>query len=132
MMDGWGLPDWAGWTSLVLLLIVAEGGMALYMIKRRQHRELAVTRTQETLLREGQPSTARILRTVDTGTRLGADRYFVWQLRLAVRHDPQGLFETDIRVPVSPARFADFAESRDIRVRVDPRTRHVVVDQRTE
>lgn len=131
-MEGLGLPDWAGWTSLVLLIIVAEGCMALYMAKRRQDRKLAVAHAQDALQRTGVQSTARILRTVDTGTRLGADRFFVWKLTLAVEHAAQASFETEIRVPISPARFGDFAEGRDIRVRIDPHTRAVVVDQRTE
>jgi hypothetical protein len=131
-MEGLGLPDWAGWTSLVLLIIVAEGGMALYMVKRRQYRRLALARTQETIQRTGHQSTARILQTMDTGTRLGADQFFVWRLTLAVEHAVHGPFETEIRVPISPVRFGDFAEGRSIRVRVDTHTREVVVDQRTE
>ncbi|AOB33238.1 hypothetical protein AKI39_24490 [Bordetella sp. H567] len=131
-MEGLGLPEWAGWTSLVLLIIVAEGGMALYMARRRQHRMLALAQARETVQRTGVPATARILRTVDTGTRLGADRFFVWKLSLAVDHAAQGAFETEIRVPISPVRFGDFAEGRDIRVRIDAHSGKVVVDQRTE
>lgn len=131
-MEGLGLPEWAGWTSLVLLIIVAEGCMALYMVKRRQDRQPASAHAQDTVQRSGIPATARVLRTVDTGTRLGADRFFVWRLRLAVDHAAYGPFETEIRVPVSPARFGDFAEGREILVRIDSRTRDVVVDQRTE
>ncbi|OZI63160.1 hypothetical protein [Bordetella genomosp. 11] len=131
-MEVSGLPDWLGWASLVCVIIVAEGGMALYMVKRRQDRERARLHEGEALRCTGHPATARILRTVDTGTRLGADRFFVWRLRLAVDHAPHGSFETEVQVPVSPARFGDFAEGRDIPVRVDVRTRRVIVDQRTE
>jgi hypothetical protein len=117
---------------LVLLIIVAEGGMALYMVKRRQDRRRALARTQEAIQRTGHQSTARILQTMDTGTRLGADQFFVWRLTLAVEHAVHGSFEAEIRVPISPARFSDFAEGRNILVRVDMHTRDVVVDQRTE
>jgi hypothetical protein len=132
MMERWGIPDWAGWATLVLLIILAEGAMALYTVKRRQERNAYAARGQQTVLRAGAQATAVILRTMDTGTRLGADQFFVWKLTLAVRHAAQGSFETEIRVPISPARFGDFAEGREILVRVDGRTRDVVVAQRTE
>ena len=131
-MESLGLPEWAGWASVALLILVVEGCMALYVVKRRQDRRSESAQARASLQRTGLPATARILRTVDTGTRLGADRFFVWKLRLAVDHAAHGPFETEIRVPISPARFGDFAEGHDILVRIDTRTRDVVVDQRTE
>jgi hypothetical protein len=53
MMEGLGLPEWARWPSLVLLIIVVEGCMALYMTRRRRHRQLTVARQREAMQRTG-------------------------------------------------------------------------------
>ncbi|ANN69828.1 hypothetical protein BAU08_22170 [Bordetella bronchialis] len=74
-----------------------------------------------------------VVRTVDTGTRLGAMRFFVIDITLGVEaQDGVEPFEATLRVPVSPVRLADFAEGRVVRVRVEPGTREVALDQRTE
>ncbi|ARP88383.1 hypothetical protein [Bordetella genomosp. 9] len=149
-MQRWGLPPWAGWMALVVLIIMVEGAVALYHVKRRHDRTVRETQASETIRRTGASASAQVLQATDTGVRLGADRFFIWKLRLAVQPAAsealadRGVaadsaagelrlpFETEIKVPISPARFADFAEGRQIRVRVEPGTHSVVVDQRTE
>ncbi|AOB33393.1 hypothetical protein AKI39_04010 [Bordetella sp. H567] len=74
-----------------------------------------------------------VIRTTDTGTRLGAIKFFVIDITLRVEaQGAEPAFDATLRVPVSPVRLAEFAEGRIVRVRVNPDTREVALDQRTE
>jgi hypothetical protein len=132
IMERWGLPDWAGWSIVVAIVIAVEAALAIYTVWRHNERKAQAARVQHAIQRNGMPATARILQSLDTGARLGAEQYFIWKLRLSVQPGAATPFETEISVPLSPMRFGDFSEGRDIQVRMDARTREVVVDQRTE
>jgi hypothetical protein len=88
---------------------------------------------QEKVRELGRAGTAIVIRTTDTGTRLGAVQFFVIDITLRVEaEDGEPAFDTTLRVPVSPVRLVDFAEGRIVRVRVDTATREIALDQRTE
>lgn len=129
-LDRMGLPGWWAWFGPVLLILIASFAWNIYIVKRQVERRAAVAQKDETVRTSGDPATATVLETTDTGTRTGADEYFIWRLRLAVRPALGQPFETTIDVPVAPTRFADFAEGKEIRVRVAADSQQVVVDQR--
>lgn len=132
-MATWGLPGWAWVVILVLLLSVVQVGFMLRGELRRRSQDAAVVARQDEVRDRGRAGTAVVIRTVDTGTRLGAVKFFVIDITLHVEaQDGIPPFDTTLRVPVSPVRLSDFAEGRLVRVRVDPATREVAIDQRTE
>lgn len=132
-MAAWGLPGWAWAVVVVLLLSVVQVGFMLRGEMRRRSQDAAVVARQDEVRQTGRAGTAVIIRTVDTGTRLGAIKFFVIDITLRVEAEgPDPAFDATLRVPVSPVRLSDFAEGRIVRVRVDAATREVAIDQRTE
>ncbi|OZI37318.1 hypothetical protein CAL29_02540 [Bordetella genomosp. 10] len=131
-LERMGLPGWIAWFGPVALLLIASFAWNIYNIKRQIDRRAAVVQKEEAVRASGDAATATVLETADTGVRTGADEYFIWRLRLAVRPALGQPFERTIEVPVAPTRFADFAEGKEIRVRVAADRGQVVVDQRTK
>lgn len=127
-----GLPGWIAWFGPVAILLIASFAWNIYSIKRQVERRAAAAQKEETVRSAGDAATATVLETTDTGVRTGADEYFIWRLRLSVRPALGQSFESTIDVPVAPTRFGDFAEGKEIRVRVAADRRQVVVDQRTK
>lgn len=81
------------------------------------------------LLSTGVPATATVLDSFDTGNRV-ASIYILAKLSLRVEREAgEGTFDAEITVPISPVKLAEFSPGRVIKVRVDPVTRQVAVDQ---
>ncbi|KOF52423.1 MULTISPECIES: DUF4381 family protein [unclassified Achromobacter] len=126
------LPTWAWWAIGLGLFVVIEACVALWFIRKQVQRRQEAAAQVEQVRRTGDPASALVLEATDTGKRLGAYTYFVVKLRLRVTPAAGEAFETEINANISPVRIPDFAEGKVIAVRVDPRTRAVAVDQRTQ
>lgn len=132
-LPSWDWPGWIWVIVAVVLLSVVQVGMQLRGELRRRAGDAQVLARQEQVRQTGRAATAVVTRLDDTGTRLGADKFFVVDMTLSVQAgDGIPAFDAAVRVPVSPVRLADFAEGRQVRVRVDAATREVALDQRTE
>lgn len=121
-----------GWAWLVVLLIVVEAVVLIGFFRKQAARRAAAEAQVVQVQRTGDPATARVLETIDTGRRLGEVAYLIVKLRLAVQPASGEPFETLIEARISPVRIGDFSEGREIAVRVDPQTRAVAVDQRVD
>jgi hypothetical protein len=130
-LERMGLPDWLAWFGPVVIVMIASTAWNIYRMKRHFDQRAEVEQERSTIRATGDPAVAIVLETTDTGVRTGADEYFIWRLRLSVHPVSDAPFETTIQVPVAPTRFTDFGEGREIKVKVAPKTREVVVDQRT-
>jgi hypothetical protein len=127
---------WPGWTWAIVAIVVLsliQAGLHIRGEMRRRARDAAVVARQDQVRTTGRPARAVVVRTTDTGIRLGAVTFFVIDLALHVEGDDTlPAFDTTLRTRISPVRLGDFAEGKTIQVRVDPATREVAVDQRTE
>ncbi|QOF78844.1 hypothetical protein [Variovorax sp. 38R] len=110
------------WIALVLAAVAA-----FFVLQRVVVRTLAGEGKAEAVRRRGEPATAVVLDTYDTGNRVA--RYFILT-RLTLRVESStGSFETTVTTPISPVKQAEFSPGRTIKVRVDTGTREVAVDQ---
>jgi hypothetical protein len=133
MLPSWNWPGWAWLIVAVLLLSVVQVGLRVRGELRRRAQDTAVAARRQQVRASGHAGTAVVTNLTDTRTRLGGDLFFVVDMGLRVQADDvMPAFDATIRVPVSPVRLADFAEGRTVRVRIDPATREVALDQRTE
>ena len=72
---------------------------------------------------------AEVLDAADTGSRIDAI-YILTKLRLQVADvDGVGDFTTEIVVPLTPVRIAQFVPGAMVKVLVDPVSRELVLDQ---
>lgn len=114
---------------VVPLLFIAGGAFVVMKLQRKVIDRVSNTALEQRLQREGVAGTAQVLDAADTGERIEAI-YVLTRLRLRIAGNERvDAFETDIVVPLSPVRLAQFAPGATIRVRVDPLSREVVVDQ---
>lgn len=112
---------------VVLLVVVST--VAVFVIQRFIVRLATKAGTTERVLADGRPTTAVVLDTYDTGNRVSS---IFLMVRLTLRiEDAEGVpgFETTTVVPISPVKLPDFAIGRTIKVRVDPATKDVAMDQ---
>jgi len=110
------------WVVLALAAVVA-----FFVLQRAVVRKLAGEGKAEEVRRSGEPATALVLDTYDTGNRVA--RYFIMtQLTLRVDCSTDS-FETTVTTPISPVKQAEFSPGRTIKVRVNTGTREVAVDQ---
>jgi len=110
------------WIALALAALVA-----FFVLQRAVVRKLTGEEKAEAVRRRGEPATALVLDTYDTGNRVA--RYFILT-RLTLRVESStGSFETTLTTPISPVKQAEFSPGRTIKVRVDTGTREVAVDQ---
>jgi hypothetical protein len=110
------------WIALALVALAA-----FFVLQRAVVRKLAGEGKADEVRRNGEPATAVVLDTYDTGNRVARD--FVLT-RLALRVNcSTGSFETTITTPISPVKQAEFSPGRTIKVRVNTGTREVAVDQ---
>jgi hypothetical protein len=110
------------WGVLALAAVVA-----FFVLQRAVVRKLAGEGKAEEVRRSGEPATALVLDTYDTGNRVA--RYFI-MTRLTLRVDcSTGSFETTVTTPISPVKQVEFSPGRTIKVRVNTGTREVAVDQ---
>lgn len=81
------------------------------------------------VLAGGVPAVATVLTSTDTEMRIDVI-YILTRLDLKVETTATvPAFVTQVVVPISPVKLVDFAEGRQIRVKVDPATRKVAIDQ---
>ncbi|WP_454902070.1 hypothetical protein [Variovorax gossypii] len=112
-----------------VLTVFVGGAVGIMKLQRMSNDAVSGAGRSQHVLRVGLPTTARVLDANDTGTRV--DRIFIiTHLRLQV--DAAGAvpgFETSIDVPLSPVRLPQFAPGQIVKVKVDPATHHVAIDQ---
>jgi hypothetical protein len=112
-----------------VLLLVVLSTVAILVLQRFIVRLTTKASTTKRVLADGKPTTAVVLDTYDTGSRV--DTIYV-MVRLTVRiEDAEGVagFETTTVVPISPVKLPDFAIGRTVKVRVDPASKDVAMDQ---
>lgn len=83
----------------------------------------------ERVLRTGQPAMAMVLESYDTAMRV--ERIYIL-VRLKLQVQPEGglpAFETELVAPISPVKLADFAPGRSVKLRFDPVSREIAIDQ---
>jgi hypothetical protein len=113
--------------SVLILVVVSTVGILL--LQRVIVRLATKAGTTKRVLADGRPTTAVVLDTYDTGSRV--DTIYV-MVRLTLRiENAEGLpgFETTTVAPISPVKLPDFAIGRTVKVRVDPATKDVAMDQ---
>lgn len=112
-----------------LLILIPLSIVAILVLQRLVVRSATNASTVKRVLADGQPATAVVLDTYDTGNRVSSIFVMV-KLSLRIEDSPGvASFETDIVVPISPVKLADFAVGKTIRVRVDTATHEVALDQ---
>jgi len=97
--------------------------------QRRINDEVFNKALEERLRREGVATTAQVLDAADTGSRV--DAIFILtrlQLRVAASERWEE-FVIEIVAPLSPVRVAQIVPGTTVKVRVDPVSREVVLDQ---
>ena len=111
------------------LILIPLSVLAVLVLQRVIVRLATKARTTERVMAEGRPSTAVVLDTYDTGSRVNTI-YVMVRLTLRIE-DAEGVpgFETTTVVPISPVKLPDFAIGRTIKVRVDPVSKDVAMDQ---
>lgn len=114
---------------LAALVVVVSGAFGILKLQKAANAKAAGTDRAAHVLRVGLPTTAKVLDSTDTRTRI--DRiYILTRLRLQV-DAVGGLpdFETELTVPLSPVKMPQFAPGRTVQVKVDPATRDIAIDQ---
>lgn len=83
----------------------------------------------ERVLRTGQPAVGVVLESYDTATRVERI-YILVRLKLQVQpEDGSPAYETELVAPISPVKLADFAPGRSVKLRFDPVSREIAIDQ---
>jgi hypothetical protein len=111
------------------LAVFVSGAYGIMKLQRHSNDAISGTARSDHVLRVGVPTTARVLAIADTATRI--DRIFILT-RLNLHVDAVGGlpdFDTQITVPLSPVKMPQFAPGQVVKVRVDPATREVAIDQ---
>lgn len=120
---------WLLLIPLAALLALVLGAFGVMKLQKLSNAKMAGADRASHVLHVGTPTTARVLMSTDTKTRI--DRIFILtRLRLqvaAVGQLPD--FESEVVVPLSPVKLAEFSPGRIIRVKVDPSTREVAIDE---
>jgi len=121
--------------AVMALLVVVLTTLAKRHVFRVMHTQSVVNRQvmgtdrAERVLRTGQPATGLVLESYDTGTRVERI-YILVRLKFQVR--PEGgspIYETELVAPISPVKLADFAPGRSVKLRFDPVSREIAIDQ---
>lgn len=114
---------------LAALVVVVAGGLGILKLQKAANAKAAGADRAAHVLRVGLPTTGKVLDSTDTRTRI--DRiYILTRLRLhvdAVGGVPD--FETELTVPLSPVKMPQFAPGRMVRIKVDPATRDIAIDE---
>ena len=120
------------WWVLIVVLCLTNIVTVIYVIQRAANRQTAQARQEASVRSSGEAARALIMESTDTGTRYGAFTFLLIRLRLRVSPAFGDAFETTIEAKISPVRVPDFAEGKEIAVRIAPDTRQVVIDQRVQ
>lgn len=114
---------------VVPLIAVPVGAFAIMKLQRRVIDKVTNVALEQRLQREGVATTAQVLDAADTGGRVDAI-YLLVRLRLQVAAaDGVEGFVTEIVAALSPVRMAQIVPGATVKVRVDPLSREVVLDQ---
>lgn len=114
---------------LAALVVVVFGGFGILKLQKAANAKAAGTDRAAHVLRVGLPTTAKVLDSTDTRTRI--DRIYILT-RLRLRVDAVGGlpdFEAELTVPLSPVKMPQFAPGRTVQVKVDPATRDIAIDE---
>ncbi|MDP9913366.1 hypothetical protein J2W27_005500 [Variovorax boronicumulans] len=121
--------------AVVVLLPFVLTTLAKRYVLRVVHLQRVVNRhvmgadLAERVLRTGQPAVARVLESYDTAMRV--ERIYIL-VRLKLQVQPEGglpAYETELVAPISPVKLADFAPGRSVKLRFDPVSREIAIDQ---
>ncbi len=121
--------------AAIVLLAFVLTTLAKRHVFRVMHTQSVVNRQvmgadrAERVLRTGQPAVGVVLDSYDTGTRV--ERIFVL-VRLKFQVRPEGglpAYEAELVAPISPVKLADFAPGRSVKLRFDPVSREIAIDQ---
>ncbi|PLC02101.1 hypothetical protein CY658_29280 [Variovorax sp. RO1] len=121
--------------AVVVLLPFVLTTLAKRYVLRVTHLQRVVNRhvmgadLAERVLRTGQPAVARVLESYDTAMRV--ERIYIL-VRLKLQVQPEGglpAYETELVAPISPVKLADFAPGRSVKLRFDPVSREIAIDQ---
>jgi hypothetical protein len=114
---------------LAAVVVVVSGAFGVMKLQKASNAKAAGADRAAHVLRVGLPTTGKVLDSTDTRTRI--DRiYILTRLRLhvdAVGGLPD--FETELTVPLSPVKMPQFAPGRMVRIKVDPATRDIAIDE---
>ncbi|ATE71961.1 DUF4381 domain-containing protein [Lysobacter capsici] len=114
---------------VVPLIAVPVGAFAIMKLQRQVIDKVTNVALEQRLQREGVATTAQVLDAADTGGRVDAI-YLLVRLRLQVAAaDGVEGFVTEIVAALSPVRVAQIVPGATVKVRVDPLSREVVLDQ---
>lgn len=114
---------------LVPLIAIPVGAFAIMKLQRRVIDKVSNVALEQRLQRDGVATTAQVLDAADTGGRVDAI-YLLVRLRLQVAAaDGVEGFVTEIVAALSPVRVAQIVPGATVKVRVDPLSREVVLDQ---
>ncbi|MFC5743081.1 hypothetical protein [Dyella tabacisoli] len=128
-----------GLLFLIVVCALAMSALAWFIINKVSNKILKEQRRiidkvsnkalEQRLHREGVATTAQVLDAADTGSRI--DAIFILtrlQLQVAATEGVEE-FVIEIVVPLSPVRVAQIVPGTTVKVRVDPVSREVVLDQ---
>ena len=93
------------------------------------NRQVMGTDLAERVLRTGQPAVGVVLESYDTAMRV--ERIYIL-VRLKLQVQPEGglpAYEAELTAPISPVKLADFAPGRSVKLRFDPVSREIAIDQ---
>lgn len=114
---------------VVPLIAVPVGAFAIMKLQRQVIDKVTNVALEQRLQSEGVATTAQVLDAADTGGRVDAICLLV-RLRLQVAAaDGVEEFVTEIVAALSPVRVAQIVPGATVKVRVDPLSREVVLDQ---
>lgn len=112
-----------------LLVVVVIAVVVVFALQRLVVRFKTDAGKAEHVLSSGQPATAVVLDTYDTGERIDT-MYVLVRMRLRVDASPEWpAFESEIVVPVSPVKLSDFSVGKSAKVRVVAASRDIAIDQ---
>lgn len=113
----------------VPLIAIPVGAFAIMKLQRRVIDKVSNVALEQRLQRDGVATTAQVLDAADTGGRIDAI-YLLVRLRLQVAAaDGVEGFIAEIVAALSPVRVAQIVPGATVKVRVDPLSREVVLDQ---
>jgi hypothetical protein len=114
---------------VVSSIVIPAGASAILKLQRRIIDEVSNVALEQRLQRDGVATTAQVLDAADTGGRTDAIYLLVrLQLQVAAAEGVEG-FPAEIVVALSPVRVAQIVPGATVKVRVDPLSREVVLDQ---
>ncbi|MFH0134038.1 hypothetical protein ACGLHS_27785 [Variovorax sp. VaC1] len=134
---GWFAEHWLLIVPIAVVLLLWSGLTALakryvFHILHMQsevNRRVMGSDRAERVLRTGQAAVATVLDSHDTGMRV---EFIYVMVRLKLRVQPEGglpAYETELDAPISPVKLADFAPGRSVKLRFDPVSREIAIDQ---